>query len=418
VLILFDLSALLAAAERLAPVGIPRVELAYAKHLLATVPERLAFTATNGRLGMLNRNRAVALIETLDRLWSGDAVDQAAHRRVTELARRMRAASWLRGERPIYDCASASGAAPITYLVVSHPTLERPWTLARVKQRTGARLICLIHDLIGIEFPSFVQPGFDIRHQRRMAGVARLADGVIANSVGTAASFRRCFEATGFAAPLVVAPLGIDLHLKAQPAPGDGSSDDGRHPYFVYLATIEPRKNHRLLLALWHRLAAEVGPSAPRLVLIGRRGWDGDNILGTVQRSAALRGLVEVRSGLPDGAVARLLAGAQALLYPSLAEGYGLPVAEALALGVPVVCSDLAELREVGKAVPDYLDPANEAAWGDAIRSYATNGSVRRQAQLARLGSWRAPRWEAHFALVDPLIDCGGIASQRGSIGI
>jgi hypothetical protein len=97
-----------------------------------------------------------------------------------------------------------------------------------------------------------------------------------------------------------------------------------------------------------------------------------------------------------------LLQGARALLFPSFVEGYGLPLAEALALGVPAICSDLPALREVGGAVPDYLDPLDGPGWRRLILDYAGENSAFRQAQLARLVDWSAPSWDAHFALVDP----------------
>ena len=106
-----------------------------------------------------------------------------------------------------------------------------------------------------------------------------------------------------------------------------------------------------------------------------------------------------------DAAVASLLAGSRALLFPSFAEGYGLPLAEALALGVPALCSDLPALREVGGAVPDYLDPLDGAAWRRAVLDYADPASAARAAQLRRLAHWRAPSWDAHFAAVDALLE-------------
>ncbi len=99
--------------------------------------------------------------------------------------------------------------------------------------------------------------------------------------------------------------------------------------------------------------------------------------------------------------MARLLSGARALLLPSFAEGYGLPVAEALALGVPVLCSPLPALREVGRDAAEYLDPLDGAAWRAAILDYAQPQSTRRAAQCARLSAWRAPTWAEHFAIVD-----------------
>ena len=223
---------------------------------------------------------------------------------------------------------------------------------------------------------------------------------MIVNSADTGAAFRRYFAARDWTIPVLVAPLGIDLGT----APGTPTSGSDR-PYFIYIATVEPRKNHRLLVKVWQRLVRRLGAEAPRLVLVGRRGWKNKAILGSIRRSPLLQSLVEEHTHLPDAAVARLLAGACASLYPSFAEGFGLPVAEALALGVPVLCSDLPALREVGREAPEYLDPEDLTGWEDAILDYTRNGSLRRQAQLTRLAAWRAPSWEEHFRKLQPLID-------------
>jgi glycosyltransferase involved in cell wall biosynthesis len=273
----------------------------------------------------------------------------------------------------------------------------RPDSLQRTHR---PRFVCLVHDLIPIKHPEYVRWGEAWRHRRRMNTVANLADRVIVNSAGTAASLERHFKVAGSTAPIRVAPLGIDLRRSAR-AP----TAVGHCPYFVYVATIEPRKNHRLLLDVWRQLAAVAGSSAPRLVLIGRRGWRGRKIIKLIERLGLARGLVAEHNDLPDVVVSGLVAGAQASLYPSFAEGYGLPVAEALALGVPVLCSDLPELREIGLDVPEYLDPRDQRAWREAVLDYAQAASIRRQAQLNRLNRWRPPSWEQHFSMVQPLIE-------------
>jgi glycosyltransferase involved in cell wall biosynthesis len=102
------------------------------------------------------------------------------------------------------------------------------------------------------------------------------------------------------------------------------------------------------------------------------------------------------------------------LLFPSFAEGYGLPLAEALALGVPAICSDLPALREVGGAAAEYLDPLDGLGWRRLILAYAAADSApERQAQIARLSTWAAPSWQDHFALLDPWIENLARAAPR-----
>jgi glycosyltransferase involved in cell wall biosynthesis len=142
----------------------------------------------------------------------------------------------------------------------------------------------------------------------------------------------------------------------------------------------------------------------PHLVLIGQRGWEAEAAIDMLDRCPALRGVVIEHNTLSDSAMAVLVRGARALLLPSFAEGFGFPIIEALALGTPVLASDIAALRETGGAVPEYLDPLDGPGWAAAIDDYARPGSPRRAVQLDRLSRWQAPSWAAHFAAVDRLL--------------
>jgi glycosyltransferase involved in cell wall biosynthesis len=294
---------------------------------------------------------------------------------------------------------AGSEADRTVYLLVSHHHLEKPRAIARLKRQARAYFVCLIHDLIPIEFPEYALPGQDDKHRKRIETVAALADAVIVNSTVTRDHFTPYLARAGRAPPVVIAPFGVDL-----PAAPPAASPPLQPPYFVCVGTIEARKNHLLLLNVWRQLADELGTAVPRLVLIGQRGWETENAVDMLERCPALHGVVFERRNVPDREAARLLKGAQALLLPSFAEGFGFPVIEALALGVPVLCSDLPALRENGGEVPEYLNPLDGVGWRQAIIDYAMSASRRRTAQLHRLAGWQPPCWQDHFAAVETLI--------------
>ena len=102
-----------------------------------------------------------------------------------------------------------------------------------------------------------------------------------------------------------------------------------------------------------------------------------------------------------DAALATWLHHAQALLFPSFAEGYGIPLVEALSLGTPVIASDLPVFHELAGEIPEYLDPMDGLAWKRLVLDYALPGSARRTAQLSRMAGWQAPTWQAHFEQVE-----------------
>jgi glycosyltransferase involved in cell wall biosynthesis len=166
-------------------------------------------------------------------------------------------------------------------------------------------------------------------------------------------------------------------------------------PYFVALGSIEPRKNHKLLLKVWERLAAGDG-EVPKLVIAGTPWRDIDGIAATVRRSPALRRSVILAAGLTSTALCRLLRGAQALLQPSLVEGFGLPIVEALAQGTPVIASDQPAHREAGGNFAVYLDAGDQAAWESAIR-----GQLSRRSRVAGYRPWD---WTQYGAVIAPFL--------------
>jgi glycosyltransferase involved in cell wall biosynthesis len=279
---------------------------------------------------------------------------------------------------------------------VGHAGLERPGMAAWVRARR-LRPVYMLHDLIPITHPEYCVPGVAATHARRVATMLRTAACVVANSAATLESLRAYAARTGQAVPPA---LACPIAPRRLP-PGDAAPPLSS-PYFVVLGTIEPRKNHLLPLHIWRELATRAAP--PRLVVIGQRGWECENVVDMLERCAAIRPFVVERGDCDDAEMATYVRHARALLLPSFVEGYGLPLAEALSLGAPVIASDLAVFREVAGDIPDYLSPLDAVAWMRLIAAYAEPESAPRSAQLERLRGWRAPSWEAHFSALDAFL--------------
>lgn len=285
-------------------------------------------------------------------------------------------------------------------LYLGHGGLEQPG-FADWLRCSRQKPVYMVHDLIPITHPEYCRAGEDGHHRQRMTVVLQTAAGVIVNSGDTGQALAQFADDIGLPLPPVaVAPLASGLGPAAQPslAPLAG-------PYFVTLGTIEPRKNHLLLLGIWRELVARLGAAAPKLVVIGQRGWECEQVADMLDRCTALRGHVIEVPNCSDEGLSQWLMHAQALLFPSFAEGFGMPLVEALGLGLPVIASDLPVFKEFAGDVPECLSPIDGLGWLQAVCDYTDSQHPRRVAQLARLKGWHAPSWEQHFAAVDALLE-------------
>lgn len=392
-----DLSRLISSSARPAPTGIDRVELAYAVELLKRPPHEVTFAAMTRwrRFGLVWRKPAERFIVALAAEWYAGASGKTPAR----LADRICHQIWLQGEAPLYRRLRRQ-AGPVIYLNVSHHHLDRPAVIRRLKLRSKALFVPMVQDLIPIEFPEYVRPKQDAVHSRRIATVTGLADAILVTTKATADILAPRLAASGRTPPVLVAPLGWDI-----PAHSEPPEIRVPQPYFVCIGTIEARKNHLLLLQLWRKMTLELGAEAPHLVIVGRRGWENENVIDMLERCPSIRGKVHEFSRVTDSEVRALIEGARALLMPSFSEGFGLPIIEALALGVPVLCSDIPPFVEIGAGVPEFFDPLDGPSWHAALVDYAMPNSGRRAAQIMRLKDWAAPNWPEHFASVFDLLN-------------
>ncbi|MGQ7934591.1 glycosyltransferase family 4 protein [Paraburkholderia sp. D1E] len=270
----------------------------------------------------------------------------------------------------------------------------------RAMTKREIRPVFMVHDLIPLTHAEYCRPGVEATHRHRMHTALRHASGLIANSQATLDSLAaEAHQANLPLPPSVVARLASGVTqqpLAPRPLPT---------PYFVMLGTIEPRKNHWFILHVWRRLVEQLGATAPKLVVIGRRGWECENVVDMLERCQSLKNVVIEEAHCSDEQLHAYLQHAQALLFPSFVEGYGMPLAEALALKVPVLASDLDVFHEIADDIPDYLDPLDGPGWLARIQAYAQANSPARDAQLARIERFREPTWAEHFEHVDGFLE-------------
>ena len=359
------------------PTGIDRVCLAYMDRY---GPQSLALVQRGELRLVLDPQLSAELFALLERGGKRFRVDLIA----------LLARALLRRFRP--------QLAGMVYLNIGHTGLDAPG-LPRWIKRHALRSVFLIHDLIPITHPEFCREGEQPRHRARMLHALECADGIIANSAATLDAMAQFALAEGGAMPSsVVAWLGADERVEpSTPIVADP-------PYFLVIGTIEARKNHLLLLQLWERLVAQLGDQAPRLMLVGQRGWEADDVFALLDRSPQLKNHVVELGRCSDARMLSLLDGARALLMPSFIEGFGIPIIEALQRGVPVIASDLPVFREIAADIPLYLDPLGVPQWEAAIREFMADCPERNR-QLAAMPSFHAPDWAAHFARVDSWLE-------------
>lgn len=420
--VVYDVTRIVTRALNAAPNGIDRVDFALARHFLAQKGRArgaLICTAIGPRLA--DPDRALETIEGVEALWreDGDAEDDDVYLRVVAALRSRNAASslpmrarkapdllflnqnWRAMRRWAPHLGRPLREAPqgAVYFNVTQFLVDRSWYVRWLTARPDIKPVFFVHDLLPIEAPEFFRAREAMLHPRRISNICRYGAGAVVGSHALAGRLRQYAIDSGrpdmpvCVARLPVAPLF--LSPAEPPAALDGVN------YFVVCGTIEPRKNHLTLLNAWRALACD--PAPPKLVIVGKRGWLNGAVIEMLERSVALRPHVIEAGGLSTPGLRRLLAGARALLMPSFAEGFGLPVAEALAAGTPVIASDIEAFREVGGEAIDYVDPLDGRGWLQAVRDYATPDSPRRRAALERNNGAVAGS-DAFLATIDDFI--------------
>jgi len=232
--------------------------------------------------------------------------------------------------------------------------------IAEAKRRYGIKFSTLIHDLIPIEYESLVEERHVAQFRNWLEEVLPVADIVLTASKHSRNALLKLAHDAGWPLPRVevVEPgSGFNNQMTA----GNLGQVSFPKPYVLFVSTIEIRKNHRLLVRIWRRLSERHGADAvPSLVFAGQMGWLVDDLLADLVASDYLGGKIVLMPGLSDAELRQAYRSSLFTVFPSLCEGWGLPIAESLMHGKFCVASNRTSIPEVGGDLVDYFDPANE----------------------------------------------------------
>jgi glycosyltransferase involved in cell wall biosynthesis len=412
------------------PRGIDRVDMGYATHILAASSDNIGLVPSLAGMGVLTGREAARLVARVERHWredrppADDAQLDLVRRRLadppaspsTEVGRAQatrirtllrygamvadaRWSSWRRAARAVPEDA--------VYVNTGQFLLGWPWFFGWLDRRPDVKPVFMMHDLIPVLYPEYSGPILSRHHARAVRTVARRAAALIATSRASGDEIRDAVARLGRRdLPVHVAPLPVSDSLLE----GGNASDPGawrglavEQPYFVTIGNIDQRKNHLLLLQVWREMLRR-GAAVPKLVIVGSRGLRSAELIDVLYRTPGLAAHVIEANNLSSPAMRELIRWARAVLMPSFTEGFGLPVVESLALGTPVIASDIPAHREVGGALAVYLDPLDGLGWMREVLARAQEGEDAIRARRLALASYRPQSWRSYFREVLPFL--------------
>ncbi len=362
------------------PSGIQRVQLALVEHALAH-PQALTCVLTNSwdpRVWSVSRGGLRELLALTERGGGGSKPMGALQDRLRDTL----------AETPLQPGVTLFQAGAF-WIGNGNPPLHRAARLA------GMRVTALIHDLIPLDMPEVCTYDNVRDFSAALSEALHSYDALLANSRHTAETMKRLNAAKGMPdRPVVAVPLAHGS------PPADRTADvwpraarrlRGR-PFVLAVGTVEPRKNHVLLLRVWQRLLDE-GSDPPPLVIVGKLGWLTGGFLEEMKRTRAVRGRVVHLPAASDLELETLYAHCLFTAFPSLTEGWGLPVGESLARGKLCIASDRGALPEVGGDFVSYVDAFDVEAALPVFRRMLLDPAWREERQRHLLEDFRPRSW-------------------------
>ena len=269
------------------------------------------------------------------------------------------------------------------------------YCIEEIKAKTGITFVSCCYDLIPILSPHYCASNTIQFFTDYMIRLINNSDHVLCISKQTEKDLLKFASDTGCSSPRTsVCYLG-DTISKNSVSSWEIEATHARHGKFIiFVSTIERRKNHEIIYKAYEHLVSQGITDLPKVIFIGRRGWGVSDLLKEISLNPSLKNYFEILDSVTDEQLDVYYASAEFCLYPSLYEGWGLPVAEALLHGKLVLSSGKASLPEVGLDLVKYLDPTDAHAWAECILHFHTNEGEIHAAQNRVRAEYRPRKWQ------------------------
>lgn len=275
-----------------------------------------------------------------------------------------------------------------------HTLPNRSFLLPQLKNK-NIRIITQIYDLIPLRYPQYMASVTLMKFMEFITAHLTYTDDIIVNTDAVKQDVLKLFEETGIRPkPVHVINLGADFSVGNK---SDGEEADekiirklqGRR-FILSVGTIEPRKNHKLIVEAYEKRLSALDTD---VVFVGRTGWQMEELTDRIKSNPKFDNGIYMFSNVSDATLSELYSMAFMIAFPSYTEGYGLPTIEALIKGVPVVCSDIPVMREVGQKFCEYFPPDDPDAFAGIIEEYVNSEEKYRLKKKQIAEEYRPPLW-------------------------
>lgn len=273
--------------------------------------------------------------------------------------------------------------------------------VTELKNKQAFRVAQVIYDMLPATQPAFFVPGMPEQFSRYMTKILGLSDTILAISKATRGDILNFQKIHGLPpAPVAVFRLGDDF-MKREPT--KPKLDIASGEFILCVGTIEARKNHTLLYYVVKE-AMRLNKAIPSIVVAGKRGWLVNDFLYLVENDPQLKNKIIFLHDATDQELAWLFQNCTFSVYPSLYEGWGLPVAESLFYGKFCLASDSSSIPEVAGDLLDYFSPHDARALLDLIIKYSQNPKLLKEKQASIEKGYRPTSWDDTYEEVKKII--------------